>query len=538
MKFGRISTLRVLSLVVVAIMMVAGLGQVSAQSAAAGGELVYAVSTKFDTLDPNVTTFTSVGRITIHVVEPLIWETDLGKFSPGLATDWSVNATASEYTFHLRKDVKFTDGTPFNAAAIKYTFDRIMNPDLKSQTAISLMGPYKETQVVDDYTAVVKFSAPYAPFLDSAANPYLGIVSPDAVKAAGKDWGVSKLVGTGPYKLDKYIPDSEVDLVANPDYKWAPGFAKSKAAPTIAKLTFKIIEEPATRLAALESGEIQAIEDVPEQDVARMSADKAYTVIQVAQPGTGWSLMINVTNPPTDDLAVRKAISLGSDKKGMIQTVWNGLGTPGCGPLTHSMFAFDPKSCDYLPYDPAQAAKVLDDAGWKVGSDGIRAKNGTRLVIQHWFRADSSLGNAMATFMKADLKKIGIEVNLNGASKAGYFDAVRAGKHNTQNWWDTGTDPDAMVRELFYSSNANGGTNRNRYVNKDMDKLIDDAAGSSDSATRVKLYAQIQKKNADYAIMVFYNDPVALFAYSSKVQGASLILGGNYLYFYDATVGS
>ncbi|MHB8624811.1 MAG: ABC transporter substrate-binding protein [Aggregatilineales bacterium] len=539
MKQSRISALRVLSVALIAILAFAGLSNASARpAAAAGGELVYAVSTKFDTLDPNVTTFTSVGRITIHVVEPLVWETDLGKFSAGLATSWSVNDTATEYTFKLRQGVKFTDGTPFNAAAVKFTFDRIMDPNTKSQTAISLMGPYQETDVIDDYDVVVKFKSPYAPFLDSVSNPYLGIVSPDAVKAAGKDWGVSKLVGTGPFMLQSYIPDSEVDLVRNPDYNWAPAFAKNKGPAQLEKLTYKIIDEPATRLAALQSGEVQAIEDVPEQNVPDLKQDPTYTVVEVSQPGSGWSLQMNVQNPPTDDLAVRKAIALGSDKQGMIKTVWNGLGMPGCGPLTHSMFGFDPMSCNYLPYDPVQAQKILDADGWVVGSDGIRVKNGTRLVIQHWFRSDSAVTSAMATFMQADLKKIGIDVNLNGASQSGYFDAVRAGKHNTQNWWDTGTDPDAMVRELFYSTNANGGTNRSRYVNPDMDKLIDQAAGSPDPTTRLQLYAQIQKKVADDAIMVFYNDPVQLYAYSNQVQGVTSLLGGNYLYFYDATVGS
>src|SRR5262249_13350010 len=160
-----------------------------------------------------------------------------------------------------RQGVKFHDGTPFNAAAVKFTFDRIMDPNVKSQTAISLMGTYQETQIVDDYDIVVKFKSPFAPFLDSAANPYLGIVSPDAVKAAGKDWGVSKLVGTGPFMLQSYTPDSEVDLVRNPDYNWAPAFAKNKGPAQLEKLTYKIIDDPATRLAALQSGEVQAIED-------------------------------------------------------------------------------------------------------------------------------------------------------------------------------------------------------------------------------------------------------------------------------------
>jgi peptide/nickel transport system substrate-binding protein len=528
--------LRILFVVLLAVLLTTGSsGALAHPTAQAKTELKYGINNNVDTLDPNVTTFSSVGIIMNHVVDPLVWEPTLGKYEPGLATEWSVNADATEYTFKLRQGVKFHDGTPFNGEAVKFTFDRIANPDTKSQTAVSLLGPYQETQVVDDYDIVVKFKSPFAPFLDSAAQPYLGIVSPTAVQKAGADWGVKTIVGTGPFMIQSYTPDSEVVLARNPDYNWAPQLFGQQGASKLEKITFKIIQEPATRLAALESGEVDFIDDVPTQDVQRLKDEKKFNVVQQAQPGSGWSLMMNVENPPTDDLAVRKAIALGSDKVGMIQTVWNGIGTPGCGPLTHPMFGFDPKACDYLPYNPDEAGKVLDAAGWKMGADGIREKDGKKLVIQHYFRADSFPGTDMAAFMKADLKKIGIDVNLNGLAQAGYFDAVRSGKHNTQNWWDTATDPDAMVRTLLHSSNANGGTNRNRYKNAEMDKLIDQAAGESNPEKRAALYAQIQKKVADDAVMVFYNDPFLLYAHALNLTGVMMLGGGNLPDFYAAS---
>ena len=116
----------------------------------------------------------------------------------------------------------FHDGTPFNAEAVKFTFDRIMDPETKSQTAISLMGPYESSEVVDDSTVKIKFKEAYAPFLNSLSLPYLSPQSPTAVKAAGKDYGITTLVGTGPYMFKSYTPDQELVLVKNPDYKWGP----------------------------------------------------------------------------------------------------------------------------------------------------------------------------------------------------------------------------------------------------------------------------------------------------------------------------
>src|SRR3954454_23879670 len=122
------------SLLLVVLIMMVVFVPVAAQ---AKTELVYGIDNNVDTLDPNITSYSSVGIILGHVVDPLIWQNPLGTYHAGLATDWSVNADATEYTFHLRKDVKFQDGTPFNAEAVKFTFDRITNPDNKSQTAIS-----------------------------------------------------------------------------------------------------------------------------------------------------------------------------------------------------------------------------------------------------------------------------------------------------------------------------------------------------------------------------------------------------------------
>jgi peptide/nickel transport system substrate-binding protein len=233
---------------------------------------------------------------------------------------------------------------------------------------------------------------------------------------------------------------------------------------------------------------------------------------------------------------VRKAVALASDKQGMIDIVFNGFGTPGCSALTPVMFGFDPATCDYLPYDKDQARAVLEEAGWvDSDGDGVREKDGQPLVIEHYFRADSPLGSAMATFMQGDLAQVGIQVNLNGLARAGYFDAVRAGEHNSQNWWDTWTDPDGM-RVLFDSARADGGTNRNRYRSEQMDAVLTAAASATDPAKRVELYAEAQKIAADDAIMVYYVDPILLYASTANLSGVKYLGGGNLPNFYAASL--
>ncbi len=498
----------------------------------AGGELAYGLTNRFDTLDPNVTTFSDVGRIAFHLFDPLVWESKAGNFVPGLAERWEVNSTADKYTFHLRRNVKFHDGTPFNAEAVKFTFDRIVNPDLKSQSAFSAIGPYASSTVIDPYTVVVNFKRPFAPFLSSVAQSILAPVSPEAVKKYGKDFGTHP-VGTGPFMFDSYRTDSAVRMVKNPDYQWAPSFFKHQGPPYLDAISWRIIPESSTRLAALRSGEVHIIQDVPTQDYRNLQGDGSIQLLQGNLSGSGWTMMINVTKPPVDDVKVRQALEWGVDKVGMIKALWQGLYKPACSPLTSSTFGFDPATCNVYTYDPKKAGALLDEAGWKMGPDGVRRKDGQELVLGLYYRSDNSDFAAMATFLQSMYQQIGVKIDLHGLARAGYFDAVRSGQHHLQFWWETGTDPD-VVRILFYSANADGGTNRNRYKNAETDKLIDEAAGTTDPAKRQQLYTQIQMKVLNEAIMVYFADPLNIFAYQkSKLNGVMLDWSGTNLLFYD-----
>ncbi len=509
----------------------------AAAEPAEGGTIVVGIPAGFDRLDPNVTTFSRVGNITMHMTDPLVWQASPGVYVPGLATEWEVNEDATEYRFKLREDVTFHDGTPFNAEAVKFTFDRIVDPETQSQSAFSNIGPYKETEVVNDYEVIVRFNTGYAPFLDNLSGTTLVPVSPTAQQAVGnEDWGITDFVGTGPFMFDSMTLNQEIVLVRNPDYNWGPEWLGKTGPANVDQLIYKFIEEPATRTAALETGEINFMDQTPEIDFPSLTENPDITTIQLAQPGSGWALMFNHQNYPTSELPVRRAMQLAMDRQGMIDTVYNGFGTPACGPLTSVVFCYDASICEMYPTDLDQANATLEEAGWvDSDGDGIREKDGEPLTIGHYYRADAGNSNAEAAFLKDNMAKIGIDVELNGLSRSGYFDAVRSGQHNTQGWWDTGTDPD-MVRTFFHSSNAGGGTNRNNYINEEMDTMIDAAAAEADPAARCELYSDIQKKVKDEAIMEFWADPVILYAHGNDLNDVVYYLGGNTPYFYTATV--
>lgn len=500
------------------------------------GTLTYGMAGGFDTLDVTTTTFTRVGRIGLHVVDPLVWSTGPGQYAPGLATSWTISPDATTYTFRLREDVKFHDGSPFNAEAVKVTFDRIVDPATRAQTAFSFIGPYDRTDVVDNFTVRVRFKSPHASFLNGASSPYLGIISPAALRKYGRDFGREVFVGTGPFLLQSYRTDAEVRLIRNPNYNWAARIFKHEGVPYLQNIVFRIIPEESTRLATLETGETLFIEDVPVADYERLKRSRDKVLLEIAQAGSGHSLMMNQQRAPMNELGVRRAVMHGIDKEGLVKTVWNGVFKAACSPLTPNMLGFDAETCKKAPYNADQARRLLEEAGWRPGPDGIRVKDGQRLNLDHFLQTTPQKSQEMAAFIQANLKQVGINVNLNVLARAGYLDAVRQGRHHFQFWWDTGTDPGQMLRILFHSSNAGGGTNRNNYRNTEMDQLITQIGAIAEPARRREVIVKAQQKAIDEAIMVYLADPPSLYAHDRSVTGVWVDWGGNYPYFYDTRV--
>lgn len=491
----------------------------------------------FDFLDPNRTVMTPIGKLTLQMVDPLVWQIEVGKFVPGLATEWSINEDATEYTFKLRDDVTFHDGTPFNAEAVKFTFDRIVDPETKSQLALGLMGPYEETEIVNDYEIIVRFSSPYAPFLDSISQPYTAPVSPTMVKEQGSDFGQTTFAGTGPFMLESMVIDSEYVLVRNPDYHWGPKEWGMDRPPEIEKIVFKPIGEDATKVAALLVGEIDFLDEVPTLDFRDLEANPDFTTVGSPVQGMARSLMMNHQLPPTDELAVRRAMQLAMDKEGMLETVFNGIGAPACGVVTSTTFGFCSELCDMYTYDLDAARQVLEEAGWvDADGDGIRERDGQRLVVGEYFRGDQDFRWNYAGWMKDNFARIGIEVELYGLEGSGYFDAVHSGEHHTQSWMETSTDPDMFLRGTLHSINAGGGTNRNNLVDPEIDRMIDMAASEPDVEKREQLYCDFLKEVKHGAHMEGWVELWNLYAHSNHVSGVHYYLGGTFPYFAAASL--
>ena len=501
--------------------------------AASGGELRYGLTLVVSGIDPHIHSSSELGIPLNSVYDTLVFLSPDYQFVPGLAESWTVSDDAKSYTFVLRKDVKFHDGTPFNAEAVKANFDRIVDPATKSAKAITLLTTYAGTEVVDEYTVRVNFEKPYPTFLDACAQVYLGMASPTALeKWSPADYQMHQ-VGTGPFMFSEadYVPKDTIVLVKNPDYNWGPSLFKHTGPAYLDRITFKFFPDAATRAAALESGSVDVIGELPPQDAVRLQSDSKYQVMIVAVPGPPLMVFINSAKAPTDDVKVRQALLYGTDQQAIVNTIFRGLSPVAYGPWGTSSLGFAEDLKSLYPFDPAKAKALLEEAGWTPGSDGIRVKDGQRLSLETYLQTWGFLSET-GQMLQAQLKQIGVELNTQTVSFPAAMEAAAKGDHHLAPLNLSASDP-SFLKGLFYSA---GGYNWSKIDSAELNKLFDDAAATLDTDARLELYKQVQRYTMEQALLIPIRDYTNLNGASAKVQGLVYDAHGWFPYFYDVTL--
>ena len=496
-----------------------------------GGKLVYGLWQELaDNLDPHQAFLQVTAQIVKPIFDSLVYmRRDDANVYPGLATDWTISPDGKIYTFTLRSGVKFHDGTPFNAAAVKYNFDWCVNPANQPGNSPSVMGTYDSSKVIDDYTLQVNFKEPYGAFLSQLAQVWVAMESPTAKQKWGEDYQFH-LSGTGPYMLKEYVPGDHVTMVRNPDYAWAPPIFHQGPA-FLDSIECRPIPENATRIASLESGELLMADGVPPQDLPRLQDNKALQIIRVPAGGMPWVMQVNVKKTPTDELAVRQALLYATDQAQIVNNLFKGTMEPAYWPAEKVMLGYDAKKDGTVTTDPDKAKKVLDDAGWKVGADGIREKGGQKLHVVLLIPANFGM-DEFSTMLQQQYKAVGIDMEIQTLAFSAATDKWNKGEHNLDPaffWW-----PDPALVSIWYASRFIGVCcNWSHYGNPDVDALVIKGEGTVDQTARAQVYGQLfQKVLDDVAVYpLFHKQYVA--AASVKVKGISSDVTG-YPNFNDA----
>ncbi|MEK4528629.1 MULTISPECIES: ABC transporter substrate-binding protein [Paenibacillus] len=484
---------------------------------AEGGNLTFALATSPDTLDPHRSGLAVTVRAIRTIYDNLVVQLPDGSIKPWLATEWSVSKDGKSYTFKLREGVKFHDGTPFNAEAVKYNLDRVIDPATKAANSLALIRPYSSSEVIDEYTIKVNLESPSQAFLGNLSQALLGIVSPTAAQKYGDQLGKNP-VGTGPYTFVKWDENADIVVAKNKDYNWGPETVENKAAPHVDTITFKIVPEEATRIGSVQSSQVLAAETVPPQNIAALKNDPNQQLLQANTVGLPYTLFFNLRKAPWDDVKVRQAVQSAVDVDSIVKTLYLGNYERAWSALSPGILGYDASLEGSINPDINKANQLLDEQGWVKGADGIRAKDGQKLTLRY---VDGSPNrekrNDIAAIIQQQLKQVGIAVEVEITKDIATV--------IYQNWdYDlygnsqVNSDPNALY--AFYHTSAEGERpTLSGLSDPKIDELLEQGAVETDPDKRVQIYNQIQQYLIEQAVIL----PIYVFPYtvaaSKKVEG-------------------
>jgi glutathione transport system substrate-binding protein len=477
------------------------------------GDLVVAVPDNLATLDPadaNNTLDQSVGRLFLQGL--LGFDKDM-KVVPLLAESATANADATEFTFRLCSGVKFHDGTPFDAQAVKINLERIANPanHLKRQSLLAMLD---HVEAVDPHTAKVLLKSPFGAFMNTIAHPSLAMQSPAAIEKYGKDLGRNP-VGTGPFTLVSWAPDT-LKARRNPDY-WKTGW------PKVSTVTVRSVPENGARLAMLQTGEAHYIYPLPTEMVKVVQANPKLDIIN-APSIIPRILAMNTRKKPFDDVRVRQALNYAVDKEALIRVVWSGYADQMDSPEPPQLIFHQPGKP--WPYDVAKAKQLLAEAGH---ADGFETE---------LWGPNSTFAVRVMQFIQQQFAQVGVKLTVTpleaGLFVSRLFSVPRPEDAQVQMCYigpsaSTG-DADWQFRPLF----STGGFpptmyNVSYYSNPAVDKDIQDGLLTADPEIRAKAYADAQRRVWEDAPAVWLSVDRILDAKTKALRGAYRIPDGGLL---------
>src|SRR5213083_2839178 len=477
------------------------------------GTLVVGLVAEPVALDPAQVTDLNSNRVGRRVAETLVaFAEGSTQIVPGLAESWTISRDGLQYTFKLRKGVRFHDGTPLDAEAVKFSIERQIVPDHpasklgKYPFANYFFGNVKAVEPLDELTVRFILKEPRASFLDIMAAAAASIVSPTAVRKYGLDYG-SNPVGTGPFRFASWERGQRVVLEKNPSY-W-------KFPVKVDRVIYRPIVEDQARLTELLTGSLDLIVGVPPDFVGQLESQGKVNVLR--QVGAHvWYLGINNQKKPFEDKRVRQAMNYAVNKEALVRDVLKGTGSLSRGPVLPATWGAESSLKPY-PYDPERARKLLAEAGYPNGFS-------TSLwVLESGSGMQSPV--AMSTVIQSNLKAVGVTVALQTMEWGAYLAKLRSKEQElfALSWMAGMEDPDMVMYPLLHSSQwTPNGPNRALYKNETFDELLHQARLTTDQAKRADLYRQAQRLLVDDAPWIFIDHEIQTAAHSKRVQGFKL----------------
>jgi peptide/nickel transport system substrate-binding protein len=412
---------------------------------------------------------------------------DSTEVQPQLAQSWDVDALGVLWTFHLRPGVRFHDGTPLDAAAVVFSFDRQRDPFHPQHEADfaywnDQYSYIERVEALDPLTVRIRIERPYAPFLSSLAMFPAAIVSPTAVKKWGRDFATHP-IGTGPFKLADWSPRDRIVIERNDDY-WGPR-------PRVARIVFRDIPDARQRLVALEGGAVDVAYAILPEELQYVKLHPDLRLLQTAVANVAY-LAMNTTKPPFDDVEVRHAVNHAVNKVPIVKLVYQGLAVPASGPLPPHLFAYKQDIATY-DYDPGRARAIL---AAKIDEGKLDPKRRFKLYVPSTPRSYLPDPEQIARVIQRNLEDVGLHTDLVVNDLAAHDAAIRAGKHDLClfGWTADNGDPDNFLKVLLDHDDTRLGPEQDDafYRNAELHGLLTYAEETFDREERKRLYDTAQ----------------------------------------------
>ena len=506
--------------------------QMQVEELMGGGTIVFGTNQEPSQLDAFASTTVNDQAVVAQIYETLVILGQGMQIHPGLATSWSLGPDAMSVRFNLREGVSFHNGDPFNAQVVKAHFDRMKGDVSGSQTAL-IATNYQDTEVIDDYTVELVFSAPVPDILIDLAAPGAAITNAAAVEALGADAG-QQPIGTGPFIFEEWVEGSHISLVRNPDWTWGEFSFYGTTGPARAeRLIFRFIPDDQTRTAALSTGEIHFLDLVPFQNIAPLEQLDGVTVEGFSLPGLPQVNYISPAISPTSDIRVRKAILHAVDQEEIVKLVFFGKAPRAYGPLSSDFAEYDPIVETYYPYDPDLSAQLLDEAGWTLGDDGLRRQGDETLRARI---IENRSWNPWVTLLQDQLRKIGFDAEVITLEGGGYFQDTGENIYELASMGDVFGSPATLRRDFHSSSIGPGNINVGHIDDPRLDSLLDAASVETNLGVRAEILSEVQRYIMDQAYIVPIIELHFFTAFSNDLSGFSVDGTGFYKYFGGASL--
>jgi len=410
---------------------------------------------------------------------------------PYLAKSWTVSPDGKLYTFKLRDDVTFCSGKKMTAEDVIFTFKRLKSPEIKGPFAWRA-GNIKDLRAPDPYTVEYELAEPFSELLLQLTMFTNAILNKDNVEALGKDYGVKGADGTGPWCLDSWQPRTSITLKRHDAYRWGPSMYKNKGPVKFEKMVIRIVPEDSSRVAAMMAGQFDTTHQFPSQFIAQAKVSPMLTVTEAKPNFQLLYFGFKTTRPMVADKRVREAMSIAIDRAAIAKGILLGNADPAFTIVDPAALDHDPKTAGIVKQDVERAKKLLDEAGWKPGADGIREKDGVKLAPKVYYTANANSAR-VAEAIQGYLRKVGVHWNLQPWDST--IASVKMAEQDYEIW--SVTVPYLSAGDLMniYFDSANIPTpNRMNWKDAETDDWLKHGRAALTPEERAKFYAMVQQK--------------------------------------------